>query len=294
MNNTLEIIDLCKSYKTKSVLDKVNMVLVENQITALLGVNGAGKSTTIKCITGINNLDHGEIKTFNHRIGVVYDDNGLYLDLTALENMMIFLALIGKKQKEEALLMLENVGLIDEKDTLVRKFSKGMKRRLAIARMIIFDPDILILDEPFDGIDVFHHRFLINYLKRWVKNKNKSILFSSHVMSEIEEFGDRIYILKNGKAELGCSIEELRMSNIRGIDIKLRFKKDEEKLMNIVDEFDSVHSITNKSGLTYTLSCNEYVNDKICDYLVNNNILFDEITLVIDTMESIFLNYTEK
>ncbi len=293
MDNTLEIIDLCKSYKAKKVLDKVNMVLLENQITALLGINGAGKSTTIKCITGINNIDHGIIKTYNHRIGVVYDDNGLYLDLTALENMMIFLRLIGKKEKDDALYMLENVGLIDEKDTLVRKFSKGMKRRLAIARMIIFDPDILILDEPFDGIDVFHHRFLIDFLKKWVKNKNKSILFSSHIMSEIEEFGDRIYILKNGKAELGCSIEELRMSNIRGIDIKLRYKKDEAKLKNIINGFPSVHSITYKGELSYTLSCNEYINDKICDCMVDNGILFDEIKLVTDTMESIFLKYTD-
>ena len=97
------------------------------------------------------------------------DDNGLYLELTAFENLVIFQQLIGKSMAESekaACELLKSIDLLNEKDKKVKHFSKGMKRRLALARMIVFDPNILILDEPFDGIDAYNHRFMIEYLKK--------------------------------------------------------------------------------------------------------------------------------
>jgi len=290
----LEIHNLCKSYKSKQVLNGLNMALEENHITAFLGGNGAGKSTTIKCIAGINKIDSGSVETHNHQIGVLFDDNGLYLDLTAIENIMIFLGFVGRsKETDEAENILNTVGLLNEKNTVVKKFSKGMKRRLAIARMIIFNPNILILDEPFDGIDAFHHRFLIDFLKEWVKKPKKAILFSSHIMSEIEDFGDVIYILKDGKAHLGCSIDKLLLDNIIGVKVKLRNYEDEGKLKYILTSFPTVSEILEMQDLTYFISCNTYINSELCDCMIQNNISFDELTLVTDSMESIFFRYTQ-
>lgn len=291
----VEVADLKKSFKKKNVLLGIDFVLRQGEITAFVGKNGAGKTTTIKCICGINSVDSGSVKLNNNRIGVVFDDNGLYLELTAFENLVVFQQLIGKEKEEavsEAFKLLKSIDLFDEKDKKVKTFSKGMKRRLAIARMIVFEPNILVLDEPFDGIDAYNHRFLIDYLKKWVASGQRTIIFSSHNMSEIEDFCNRILIINGGRIVLDDMLSNVIINNINGVRIKPRYEADKEKLEKLAK--DAGYSCESDTSGYCVISCDKYINDAICDRMIENNILFDEITLLTDSIENIYFHYTDQ
>ena len=289
----VEINDLKKSFKDKNVLLGIGFELRQGEITAFVGKNGAGKTTTIKCICGINSIDYGKVDLKNNRIGVVFDDNGLYLELTAFENLVIFQQLIGKSMAESekaACELLKSIDLLNEKDKKVKHFSKGMKRRLALARMIVFDPNILILDEPFDGIDAYNHRFMIEYLKKWVASGERTIIFSSHNMPEIEDFCNRILIINGGKIVLDGMLSDVIIDNITGLKIKPRSADDAEKLGKLTKDLG--YSMEHASSGYCIINCDKYINDIICDKMIENSISFDEITLMTESIENIYFRYT--
>ncbi len=289
----VEINDLKKSFKDKNVLLGIGFELRQGEITAFVGKNGAGKTTTIKCICGINSIDSGKVDLKNNRIGVVFDDNGLYLELTAFENLVIFQQLIGKSMAESekaACELLKSIDLLNEKDKKVKHFSKGMKRRLALARMIVFDPNILILDEPFDGIDAYNHRFMIEYLKKWVASGERTIIFSSHNMPEIEDFCNRILIINGGKIVLDGMLSDVIIDNITGLKIKPRSADDAEKLGKLTKDLG--YSMEHASSGYCIINCDKYINDIICDKMIENRISFDEITLMTESIENIYFRYT--
>ncbi len=291
----VEITDLKKSFKDKNVLLGIGFELRQGEITAFVGKNGAGKTTTIKCICGINSVDSGKVDLKNNRIGVVFDDNGLYLELTAFENLVIFQQLIGKSKavsESASCELLKSIDLFEEKDKKVKTFSKGMKRRLALARMIVFDPNILILDEPFDGIDAYNHRFLIEYLKKWVSSGERTIIFSSHNMPEIEDFCNRMLIINGGKIVLDDMLSDVIINNITGVRIKPRLDDDTEKLVKLVKDLG--YSIESDTSGYCVISCDKYINDIICDKMIENDISFDEITLLTESIENIYFRYTEQ
>ncbi|WP_033564012.1 ATP-binding cassette domain-containing protein [Sphingobacterium sp. SYP-B4668] len=200
---------ICKSYLKQRALDHVSFEVIPNQIMGFLGPNGAGKSTTMKIITGIIPADQGEVfingknikesgNTLKKTIGYLPEHNPLYEDMYVLE-ILEFEANVHKLPNKVARIdeVIQMTGLQSERHKKIQQLSKGYRQRVGLAMAIIHDPAILILDEPTSGLDpnqILEIRALIREL-----GKEKTVLFSTHIMQEVEAICDNILILSKGR-----------------------------------------------------------------------------------------------
>jgi len=216
--------DLSKKFKELTAVDKISFEVEKGEIFAFLGPNGAGKSTTIKMLTTLLKPTEGTmaINGFNpekdqnqvrQSFGIVFQDPSLDDELTARENMKLHAVLyqIPKKEQNKRIEeMLRFVELWDRKNSLVKTFSGGMKRRLEIARGLLHHPKILFLDEPTLGLDPQTRNHMWEYLKRVNKDEQMTVFFTTHYMEEAEKIADRVAIIDHGKiVALGTS-EQLK------------------------------------------------------------------------------------
>lgn len=211
----IKVENLEKSYKGKKVVDKVSFFIDEGEVFALLGSNGAGKSTTIKMMLQLVKADGGSIKIQeNEQVG--YSPETPYFPpyLTGREVLSYYGALqkIPKaKLCEEIGELLEMVGLEDDK-TRVRYYSKGMLQRLALAQALLGNPKILILDEPCAGLDALGRIEMLELILS-LKKQGKTILMNSHILSDMEKVCDKGLIMKKGKMMREFSREEFTEEN---------------------------------------------------------------------------------
>jgi len=195
--------NLSKSYSSGKALDKVTINISAGQICGLLGRNGAGKTTLFKILCGLVKPDEGQVIINSKRakpIGGIIERPGLYNFLNAYDNIKIFAGIQGaptdKLSIEQTLL---KVGLpVDRKDP-VRNFSLGMKQRLGIAIALINDPECLVLDEPFSGLDPIGVASLITLIRKLAEEENIAILLSSHMMGEISKCCHFLYVIEKGE-----------------------------------------------------------------------------------------------
>lgn len=229
MISAIDIIGLEKKYNDSTILKSINIKVKKGEIYGLLGRNGAGKTTIMKIILGLVKPSKGkttvlgedtstvEGKKILRKVGCIIENPGFYSNLTGTENLMIFSKLRGIEEgKVKEALAMVNLPYNDKK--LFEKYSLGMKQRLAIANAIMHKPDILILDEPINGLDSIGISEVRNLLKS-LKKDGVTILISSHILPELENLADKIGIINNGKL-----IEEIDMktwdeSNISGIKV---------------------------------------------------------------------------
>ncbi len=204
---------LTKSFGSLCAVDHVSFSVPKGDIFAFLGPNGAGKSTIIKMLTTVLSPTGGSMNVggFNvlaqknevrASIGVIFQDHTLDNDLTAYENLYYHAVLykIPKSQRKERIeKLLNDIGLFNRKDNLVRNFSGGMKRRVEIARGLLHSPKILFLDEATLGLDVQTKNFFWAYLNRINKEEGVTVFFTTHNLDEAEKNVKRIAIIDNGK-----------------------------------------------------------------------------------------------
>lgn len=234
----IEIKELTKEYDGKAVVAGLNLTIKNGSIFGFLGPNGAGKTTTVKMIVGLAKSTTGTIK-FDHKnidkstIGYMPEDPYFYDRLTAIEFLEFMASLfpsyqfkktvsgvgsqgIGGRlrnespcplQKEKIIELLDTVGLKDSSNQKIGNFSKGMKQRLGLAQAIINDPRYLFLDEPLDGLDPIG-RLEFKKIILDLKKQGKTIFFSSHILSDVEEICDEIGILNRGKLIYAGQIKE--------------------------------------------------------------------------------------
>lgn len=216
----ITISSLSKSYKGKKVVDNLSFSMKEGQLFALLGSNGAGKSTTIKMILNLVKSDSGEIQVPDGTL-IGYSPETPYFPpfLTGLEVLMYYAALqkVPKSERiQNGKRLLELVGLENDR-TKIRFYSKGMLQRLALAQALIGDPDILILDEPCAGLDAMGRIEMLGLIAN-LKRAGKTILMNSHILNDMEKVCDEGIILQKGKIvqrfrradlEGGVSLEEI-------------------------------------------------------------------------------------
>jgi sodium transport system ATP-binding protein len=220
----IEIIDLSKNFKEVKAVENLNFNINEGEIVGLLGENGAGKTTTlriistmIKCTSGtvkVNGVDiNKEPSKIRGQIGILFGGEvGLYDRLTARENIRYFAELNGmtKYAADESIKNLsEELNMNEYMDRRVGKFSRGMKQKVAIARSIVHEPNVILLDEPTAGLDVSSSRLIHEFIKN-CKKQNKAIIFSSHSMDEVEKLCDRIIIIHKGKMIEQGTITEIK------------------------------------------------------------------------------------
>lgn len=223
--------NLVKKFKDVIAVNDISFKIMKREIYALLGPNGAGKTTTIHVITTLLRPTSGrayvagydvvrDASEVRKHIGVLFQDTSLDFDLSAYDNMYIHGKLYGLKGKElekKIMELLEFVELKEFAHKSVKYFSGGMKRRLEIARSFLHEPEILILDEPTIGLDPQSRARIWDYIRYLRKEKDVTILITTHYMDEAEELADRIAIMDRGKIIAEGTSEELK--SIIGSDV---------------------------------------------------------------------------
>ena len=224
----IETKKLTKVYGEQTVVNSVNLHVSKGRIYGLLGRNGAGKTTIMKMILGLTAITSGEIDVFGKnvkgyekqtypRIGAIIETPGFYPNLTGTENLEIFAKLRGTTTPNAVKNALEVVGLPYKDKKLFSKYSHGMKQRLGIANAILHDPELLILDEPTNGLDPIGIAEVRDFIKDMSEKQGKTILISSHILSEIQLLADDIGIIDHGVLLEESSMEELQKKNSRYI-----------------------------------------------------------------------------
>lgn len=209
MGTIIKTRSLCKNYDSSPTLRHINFEVKKGELIGLLGSNGAGKTTLLKLLCGLLEPTEGEIKVFDHcswnerdkvlkNLGVMIETPIFYEHLTAYENIEIHLTYMGKSVNIKEL--LNTVGLIGVERKTVSKFSMGMKQRLGIARAISHTPELLLLDEPINGLDPIAIKDMRELFIR-LKEKGTTIILSSHILSEILQTAESIVVISNGKLE---------------------------------------------------------------------------------------------
>lgn len=209
--NAIEVRGLKKSFDTAVVLDSISMTVHRGDIYGFLGPNGSGKTTTLRILLGIIAADEGEItvlgmspslsgQDLRKRVNVLPESLGLYGWMSAHSYLRFFGELYGREfGADEVYARLQQVGLAPEDYRPIQKFSRGMKQRLGIARAIVNDAEILFLDEPTNGLDPRGRREVHDLLLRLNREKERTIIISTHILDDVERLCNRIAILDHGK-----------------------------------------------------------------------------------------------
>ena len=300
----LKIENLHKSFGKNTIINGLSMSIPENTIFGFLGKNGAGKTTTMKMILGFLKKDEGSIEVFgeevsfgqsktNRFIGYLPDVPEFYGYMTAKEYLNLCGAITGlskneiKNKSEE---LLELVGLRDV-NKRISGYSRGMKQRLGIAQALLNSPKLLICDEPTSALDPLGRKEILDIILK-IKDFT-TVIFSTHILSDVEAICDHVVVLDKGKNVLEGSIDELK--NIkRKNTIKIRFKSDKElKAFKSIDKFSNL--LTNEKGDTLYLTDeeNQLKDIDILYELYKLNIFPIEIKIEEPTLENIFMEVTK-
>ena len=228
----IETKQLTKVYGDQTAVSAVNLHVKRGQIYGLLGRNGAGKTTIMKMILGLTPITSGEADVFGKnikgqekrvypRVGAIIETPGFYPNLTGTENLEIFARLRGTAASNAVKNALEVVGLPYKDKKLFGRYSLGMKQRLGIANAILHDPELLILDEPTNGLDPIGIAEVRDFIKDLSVERGKTILISSHILSEIQLLADDIGIIDHGVLLEESSMGELEKKNSKYIMLQV-------------------------------------------------------------------------
>ena len=215
----IEIKDLSKKFGMHVALDGISLSVSPGESFAILGPNGAGKTTLVRVLSTLLKPTSGTVKIAGHdvaeepekikrQIGVVSHNPFLYDDLTAFENLAFYADLYGVGQ-ENIDALIKKVDLYERKDNLVGEFSRGMKQRLSIARSLLHEPQILILDEPGSGLDIQSKRMFYGTIKG-LNEKGATVLLTTHYLEEVEELCQKAAILDRGTVRASGTLDEIK------------------------------------------------------------------------------------
>ena len=295
---SIEVLSVSKSYETQLALNEISFSAKKGEIIGFLGPNGAGKSTMMKILTGYISPTKGAVFVSGidvlknpiaakAKIGYLPEQNPLYQEMYVREYLQ-FQASIFKVSKETIANVLEDVGLLPEVHKKISQLSKGYQQRVGLAAALIHNPDVLILDEPTTGLDPNQLQEIRTLLKKL--GKEKTILFSTHIMQEVEAVCDRVIIIKKGELLIDKPIKELKKSNEQTIEVTFDYKIEEQ----FIQRLPSIISYKNNFDNTWyiTFNSSEDMRGVIFDFSQENGLKILELNSKNQSLETLFTKLT--
>jgi ABC-2 type transport system ATP-binding protein len=299
--NVIEVQNLTKKINEKTVLNAIDFEVKEGEVFGFLGPNGAGKTTTLRILLGLLKPTSGTALVFGEelgsndaprrRVGVLLENDGLYERLSAYENLSYYAQIYSVSGREEKIKnILDFVGLSERRYDRVGEFSKGMKRRLALARSIIHDPDVLFYDEPSTGLDPEAQKMVRDLILRLAREKGNTVFLNSHDLDEVQRVCSKIAILQRGEIKAYDTLEKLRKKFGTPV-VEIAFTNDEEtaKALGLLDSLDYV-SECKRNGLKITIIIEDGKTSTLLGTLMKNDVKVEEIKNDTKSLEDIYLN----
>ena len=299
---SISVINLTKNYGSQKAVNQVSFTVNKGEIVGFLGPNGAGKSTTMKMITGYLESDEGEIKVCGmsvyleqvetkKKIGYLPEANPLYLEMYVKE-YLAFIAGVHKINNPEKRIteVIQLVGLGPESGKKISQLSKGYKQRVGLAAALVHDPEVLILDEPTSGLDpnqIIEIREVIKKL-----GENKTVLFSSHIMQEVEAICDRVIIINKGNIVANDTLQNLQKSSTNNHYVTVEFK---EKInIELLQQLDAVIDVKNIQQSIFNIQCSDAENIKkqLLQLSIDHNLNIVSLKSETQNLESVFISLT--
>ena len=294
----LTLDQVSKTYQNYKAVDRVSFSVPEACIYGLLGPNGAGKTTTIRMITGITHPDSGDIfirgkrvnNTIPQEIGYMPEERGLYKKMTVWDHLMYLAQLKGmpeKKAREELRYWIERLEMKSWYTKKVEELSKGMTQKAQFIATVIHKPEILILDEPFSGLDPISTNMIKDEISR-LQSLGTTIIFSTHRMEQVEEICERMVLINKGQNVLEGNLEEIRKSNRKHL-----FRLISEGDLPIT--FPSQFNESNRIGKKVEFYPNQNVTSAdLLRYFLDQDIHVTSFEEIFPSINDIFIQTVEK
>ena len=291
---------LSKNYRAFTALDSVDMTVFRGDIYGLIGRNGAGKTTIMKIVTGLTEKSGGSFELFSkkgenlgnerRRIGCLIENPAFFGGLTAYQNLNYYALQKGITNKEQIDEALELVNLTEVKNKKFRKFSLGMKQRLGVALAVMDNPDLIILDEPINGLDPIGISELRDTFKRLNTQKGITFIISSHILSELYMVATRFLIIDQGRVLKEITKEELDLECMRCIAVKT----DDTKHAAVILEQNGIEEYKVIDGSELRVYNNDVKPQDLNRLLIQNDVNVSEVFETGISLEDYFKSLIQK
>ncbi len=292
---SISVENFSKSFGSLKAVDNLSFEVQDSQIFAFLGTNGSGKTTTIRCLLKIYEADKGKLlingkpytDALNSIIGYLPEERGLYRDSKVLDILVYTSQLRGMTRADavkRSMEYLEKVGLVDHKEKKVSQLSSGMQQKIQLGTALIHNPEILILDEPFKGLDPVNRKLFIDIFLEKAK-EGSTILYSTHVIDEAQKMADSLLIIHNGKRmEYGTTTEVRKKYGSNTLFVSFEGKKP----LKETDIYKSV--VTNKTA--EIVPKGKYTSNDILEALIKDGTKVIDLKVDYPSLNEIFIEIT--
>jgi ABC-2 type transport system ATP-binding protein len=301
MNNSTPVIrtyDLTKRFKHLTAVDGVNFEVQQGEVFGFLGPNGAGKTTTIAMLLGLVRPTAGSAEVLGHdirrglstalrRVGAIVETPAFYPYLSGTDNLRIFARISGGDAEKHIPALLEQVGLKGRGKDKVGTYSLGMRQRLGLAAAMLGDPELLILDEPTNGLDPAGMQEMRVFIRRLADEENKTVFLSSHLLHEVEQVCDRVLILNKGKVIAQGRVDEL-LSQVHRVEMRIA---DAAKAANALSRLAWVQGTSQEDDWLRVQAPPERTPELLAT-LASQNLFPFEVRPALSSLESVFLELT--
>ncbi len=304
----LEIKQLNKTFGKFTAVDNLDLHIEKGELFGFVGHNGAGKTTTMKIVAGLLAATSGDVyidgidafanrKEIKRKIGYMPDFFGTYDNLKAIEYMEFYASMygiVGKEARQTSLNLMELVNLSDKTECYVDSLSRGMKQRLCLARSLVHNPDLLILDEPASGLDP-RARFEMKEIMKNLGSMGKTVIISSHILPELADMCTTIGIMQHGKLIMHGTVDEIQMEALHARPLNIKVLDHKEETIKILREDPKTKHVSERED--YIVA--DYMGDemetaRLLQRMMAQEILVESFYKEKGNLESLFLELTSE